>query len=89
MSRALDSSFLRRRFRTALLTLGAQAFKMDGIIQDFEGDVAQTRRRELVQTWMIDIGDAVAASAHQVMVMVGVAVEPSRGFEVIGAPRQS
>jgi hypothetical protein len=71
-----------------LLTLSAQAFEVNGIIQNLEGDVAEFRRRELVQAWMVDVGHAIAAPADEMVMMVGVAVESSRGFEMVSAPRQ-
>ena len=88
-ARTPGSLFLRRRFRTALLTLGAQAFEMDGIVQNLEGGVAEIGRREFLQTGVIDVLDVVTAPADQVVMMIGVAVESSRRFKVIGAPRQA
>lgn len=38
---------------------------------------------------MIDVLDAVTAPADQMVMMIGVAVESSRRFKVIGAPRQA
>ena len=66
------------------LALGAQAGEMDGIIRDPESGAPAIREGQIVQPRVLEVDYAIAPYADQVVVMIGIGVEPGCRAKMVG-----
>ena len=69
-----------------LLALGAQAIEVNGILRDPEAGAPAVRKRQVVQPRVFEVNHAIALYADQMMVVVGIGVEPGCRPKMVGTP---
>jgi hypothetical protein len=82
----LAEGFRERGRVVGLLALGAQAGEMDGIIRDPEAGAPAVWEGQTVQPRVFDVDHAIASDADQVVMLVGIGIEPGCWAKMVGTP---
>lgn len=84
--RVLFGGFGGRGRVVVFLAFGAQAGEMDGIIRDPEAGAPAVREGQVVQPRVFEVDHAIAPYADQMVVMLGIGIEPGCRAKMVGTP---
>jgi hypothetical protein len=68
------------------LTIRAKAGEVDRIVRDPEAGTPAVREGQIVQLRVFDVDHAVASDADQVVMLVGIGIEPGCWAKMVGTP---